>query len=155
MTDFNGSFCFLSQMRTCRSWLWNSFSWDSSVRQVELTDLHDRLGHEGVVYKTTVEDLISHYCLSISGRSATTRVRSWRGLLEVLQPKRFSQPGDGFLVAEDSPGLLSALLVLYNRTSFCFMSELQESFARTEEEALVWLQILQPVLVSSGGKSCH
>lgn len=39
--------------------------------------------------------------------------------------------------------------------AFCFISELRESFARTEEEALVWLQILQPVLVSSDGKSYH
>lgn len=44
---------------------------------------------------------------SVSGRPAATRVRSRRGLLQVLQPKRFSESGDGLVVTQDS-GLPSA-----------------------------------------------
>lgn len=56
--------------------------------------------------------------LSISGRSTTAGICSWRGLLKVLQPERFSESGDCFLLVEDLLGLVSALLILYIRTGF-------------------------------------
>lgn len=118
-------------MRTCRSWLWSSFSWDSSVRYQSLqsSSVHDketfpywsRSFFFPFFFRAISRDL--HLFLKRPSQSSTAgTVLSIRWLFlrsGGLARPSFSPP------RPPRSGL-----------AFCSTSELQGSFARTEEGSL-------------------
>lgn len=143
------AFCICVQMRACRSWLWSSFSWDSSVRWGEfiiMTPLTwTRLKAASDTYHLTTLSLrfraISRDLHPFSKRPSQSSTAGTALSIRWLFPRSGGLVRPSF----SPPRPLTTGLAFFAPPLSCRK-------ALTEEEALVWLQIVQPVVVSSGGE---
>lgn len=143
-------YCVFVQMRTCRSWLWSSFSWDLSVRWGFISEVTTYC-YQRTIRKISLTSLPFHFrAISLDSHLFSKRPSLSFTAGMVLSIRWLFPHSRGLARPSFSlPHPFTAGL------AFASPPSCRKAFARTEEEALVWLQIPQPVLVSSSGKSCH